>query len=870
MAERTFHSNAPMSPGNQIYLERPQIDRLLEKALQNPAVIVCAGVGYGKTQAVYSYVRDYPAAVGWMQLSERDNIGERFWENFISGISLGNPKAAAKLAKIPFPDTDRAIDRYMAIPEADTDPNTRYIIVYDDFHLLHNKAVLRFLERSITSPFPTITSILISRTEPKINLVSLLSKGLLSRITEEDLRFSREEMAEYFRLQNIKTSPQVISSIYDDTEGWAFAIHLAGLSLKNARPGAGYVPQAMRSNIFKLIESEIMGVVSADMRKFLIKLSLIEQLAPDLLHSLAGEKPLDREMERVSSFIRFDTYLNAYRIHHLFLDYLRGKQGELSEEEKREVYREAAAWYAKNNLKMEAIGYYEKAGDYERLIGVVESMATLLPNRTSRMLLEIMERAPPEIYDQIAHAHVLRTGLYLTLEMFDKSREELNAVIGKLEAGPPSPTVYRTLTGCYNLLGFIGLNTSSYTRDYDYVHYFEKALKYYELNRFEVQPPISIFPLSSYICRVNSKEKGEMEKYIAAVSASIPYTSVTFGGCVLGMDDLCRGELAFFKGDLAGAEQFLLRAIQGARRGNQHETENRALFYLLRIHLARGDLRAIEETSKQLEAQLEEQRYMTRFICHDIVMGWYYAHTGQEARMASWLKNDFEESGLNSLVFGLEVVVKAKHHFAERRYPAALAALENRENRSGLWNFVLGRIEKKVLEAVCRYQLREREAAFAALEEAYRLAHPNALYMPFMEMGKHMRALAEAALKRKAGTIPQAWLKTVRRNASAYAKKLFAVAEQYRPRKPKQKELDLGISLSRREMAVLRGLYQAMTQKEIAGQSSLSVNTVKSVIRSVYRKLGAVNRADAVRIAAVRGIFGDGETKQKEFPAAGS
>jgi LuxR family maltose regulon positive regulatory protein len=48
-----------------------------------------------------------------------------------------------------------------------------------------------------------------------------------------------------------------------------------------------------------------------------------------------------------------------------------------------------------------------------------------------------------------------------------------------------------------------------------------------------------------------------------------------------------------------------------------------------------------------------------------------------------------------------------------------------------------------------------------------------------------------------------------------------------------------------------------MTQEEIASLTSLSVNTVKSVIRSIYNKLGALNRADAVRIAAARGILRD-------------
>ncbi|MDR0402228.1 MAG: helix-turn-helix transcriptional regulator, partial [Treponema sp.] len=638
MPKQLVHSNAPLVQGNQVYLERPRIDRLLEKQLQNPVVIVNAGAGYGKTQAVYSFVRKYNASTIWMQFSERDNAGGRFWENFVSMIATANPKAAEKLAKIDFPETERQFERYLEIPLMELPPVGRCVFVYDDFHLVNNQAVLRFMERSITSPFPNITSILISRTEPAINLINLLSKGLLGRITEDDLRFSREEMTEYFRIQSITLPPQTLSSIYHDTEGWAFAIHLAGLSLKNAPPGAPYMPQAMRSNIFRLIESEIMSEISADLRKFLVKLSLVEHLAPDLLRDIAavprksgessGKKLID-EMEQAISFIRFDVYQNTYHIHHLLLEFLSGKQAEISEQEKREVYRQAAAWCACNNQKTDALNYYEKAGDYERLLDVVATMPSVLPNRTARMVLDIMDRAPPEIYDQIPHAHVQRIGMYLTLEMFDKGREELIQVITLLEGRPPSPTTYQTLAGCYNLLGFVGHTTSPYTRDYDYIRYFEKAQYYYDLNRFEVGPPMSVMPLSSYLCRVNSEEAGEIEKYIAAISAMIPHTSITFGGCALGMDDLCRGELAFYKGDVSGAEQFVLRALSNARQGKQYEIESRALFYLVRLKMARGDYPAIEKLLKQMEALLEVQYYPTRFTDYDILTGWYWAHTGQ-------------------------------------------------------------------------------------------------------------------------------------------------------------------------------------------------------------------------------------------------
>jgi LuxR family maltose regulon positive regulatory protein len=855
--DQIFHSNVSLSLGNQIYLERPQINRLLETAIQNPVVIVHAGAGYGKTHAVYSFVRTCSALISWIQLSDRDNISERFWENFISGVTLVNPKAASKLAVTPFPETERQFERYLVVPEEATQQEKRYIFVYDDFHLIHSKPVLRFMERSITSPFPNITSILISRVEPPLNLMKLLSKGLLGNLTQEELRFSQEEMLEYFRIQNINPAPQAVSSIYHDTEGWAFAVHLAGLSLKNSPPGAGYAPHAMRSNIFRLIESEIMSAISADLQKFLIKLSLVDQLAPELLQEIAEPTKRDaliKEMEQISSFIRFDTYLNAYRIHHLMLEYLSGRQKELAEAEKREIYKKAAEWCARNNQKLDALSYCEKAGDYSQVIAISYTLPLVMPNRTARMLLEVLNRAPPEMYEQLVYAHLLRIRLYAVLEMFEKAEAELVLVTGKLEAQPLSPAVSRVLAGCYNAWGFIGILTSAYTRDYDYVRYFERARQYYEQSLYEIKPPLSVVSLTSYLCRVNSEEKGEMERYIQALSAVIPHLSASMGGCAMGMDDLTRGELALFRGDLAGAEQMSLCALQKARQNDQYEIENRALFYLLRINLARGNTEALQDILKQLEAQMENVQYPNRFIYYDVVTGWFYSHIGQPDELASWLRNDFEENDLNSMVHGLEILIKAKCHFAERRYPAALAVLESREEQNSCWSHLLEKIEIKALAAVCRYQLRDKAGAFAALETAYRLACPNAFYMPFMELGKDMRALAEAALKDKTTAVPPVWLETIRRNASNYAKKMFLAAEKYRTPGQTRQDMNIQVSLSRREKEVLTGLSQGLTREEIAGLSSLSVNTVKSSVRSIYNKLGAVNRADAVRIATSLGM----------------
>jgi LuxR family maltose regulon positive regulatory protein len=248
--------------------------------------------------------------------------------------------------------------------------------------------------------------------------------------------------------------------------------------------------------------------------------------------------------------------------------------------------------------------------------------------------------------------------------------------------------------------------------------------------------------------------------------------------------------------------------------------------------------------------------FINQNILRDITSGWFYVQTGQRGRVAPWLKNDFEESDLNSVLNGAETLVKARYHLAEKRFGAVLATLENQDDRYGAAGYLVGRVETKAIEAVCRYQMKDIEGAVEAFRAAYELSLSNEIVLPFLELGKKMRALTSAVCTKTDTKIDRQWLTKIRNGASAYAKKLLIVARQCQGRNAESKEYGgNGIRLSRREMEVLTGLSRGLTRGEIAENAALSINTVKSTIRSVYNKLGAVNQADAVRIATVLGIF---------------
>jgi len=66
---------------------------------------------------------------------------------------------------------------------------------------------------------------------------------------------------------------------------------------------------------------------------------------------------------------------------------------------------------------------------------------------------------------------------------------------------------------------------------------------------------------------------------------------------------------------------------------------------------------------------------------------------------------------------------------------------------------------------------------------------------------------------------------------------------------------DIAVPLSEREMAVLALLPSLLSAREIAAEFTVSVNTVKSHIRSIYAKLDVSTRREAVRHAQDRGLL---------------
>jgi DNA-binding CsgD family transcriptional regulator len=76
----------------------------------------------------------------------------------------------------------------------------------------------------------------------------------------------------------------------------------------------------------------------------------------------------------------------------------------------------------------------------------------------------------------------------------------------------------------------------------------------------------------------------------------------------------------------------------------------------------------------------------------------------------------------------------------------------------------------------------------------------------------------------------------------------MSIMEMTRP------DTDLASTLTRRERVVLSHLSEDVTLEQIATQLFVTRNTVKSQVRSLYRKLGVSTRAEALEYARRAGL----------------
>ena len=847
-----------INPGNTLltarFMPRPRVDAIFDQQMGCKLIYVVAGAGYGKTQTVLHYIKQQPdAVVRWIQLTESDNIGFRFWESLTHSVSTDNPDLAAKLRESGFPGTPARFKQFAEILKSLQHNSHKSFLVLDDFHVIHSRQVLAFAQRCAQLQIPGTCVIIISRKEPEINAASLFTKGLAGIIGEDVLRFTESEIAGFFKQSGVPFSNSELPHYARATNGWAHAVKLLSLIVLKTPGNLEYALSSMKQNVFKLMDVEAWGDLTKQDRKSMVRLSLVANLPITPIEVNSGNMPFLLDSPQLASFVWYDSLIGDYRIHPLYLEFLQSKANILSDEEKQETYLRAAKWCDENRFYTDAISLYAKSRQYSRMLEILLSYPLRLPYDTCEYFLGVLHGLDQDNSEKDDHSVLLLKNLFIPLllvgmDKYDEAIARSSAFIKDWECSD-SPISSYMLYIAYCNLAYAGTYTCTATHKYDFLEHLEKALHYYKLSS---TPPVrvtgafAVADVRSFACLVGEGAAlPEVSQFLEISRKTAGHIAETYHNMYYGYDDLVACELAFFRNQPAAARGYAHDAIIKAREKNQYSIEAMAEHYLLRIAVQEGDYPLTQRILKQLRKHLSNSDFWNRQLQYDLISGFFYSQIGLPDMVPAWLVVDEKDTTSEIHIPVRELVVHAKCLIASQKYEHALTVLCKSYPRQPHERFLLGELKLSLLTAVARLQTGDTPGSVKDFDRAYGLSLCGDFEMPFIELGKELGHLANVVLKQTDCAIKRQWLNKTSRKASAYAKYSAYIMALVK----KDLNIDDAIQITKREQELLYDLYRGLSREEIAATRHISISTVKTILNSVYTKLDAGNTADVIRIA---------------------
>jgi LuxR family maltose regulon positive regulatory protein len=724
--------------------------------------------------------------------------------------------------------------------------------------------VLDGLAYVLRNAAPGLRLIAASRMDPLLPLHRYRLAGELAEVRAGDLAFSVAESALLLAQHGIDLPGPAIESLTRRAEGWAAGLRLAAISLEGHPDPAQFVKEfaAEDSSITGYLVEEVLDAQPAPVRDLLLRTSILTRVSAEVADELteAGDAAASLpELARTNAFVR-PVGNGCYRYHALFASMLRLKLRRERPGQFRDLHRRAAGWYRRNGSLGEAVRHAAEAGDWQ-LAGriVVDELAIgqLIDPRGARPLTDEFRRMPAGTQPEVLLVTAAMTAaMELAGTDGQPDRAALGAADSILENRPAGADIPARLAAALVRVAF-SRRAGDHAAAAGAAARAEALLRDIPSSELDRHPGVRIEVLSArgiaeFWAGGFDQAAGTLR---AASDAAAPESTIERAGCLgnLALVEALRGQLDR-AGELAG------EALSG------QPASPAVAVALACVHLDRGEFREARTQLKVAEEALGLRpdplaEALARAVAVRCSLG--EGHLGPARVMLdrvpagpplpAWLGHRM--SLLESCACAAEGAAQAAVDAAESAAPrshldaavalaqAWLAAGNPQAARSALALPGAGaaasqyaQVEAWLVDARLSYRADDRGRGYRSLGQALRLASPEQLRLPLV-MGR-------------------SWIRPVLRQdprlARAYQSLLqpILLGPGPAPASPPGDAPPLIVEqLSEREREVIRYVSDMMSTAEIAAEMYISVNTVKTHLKSIYRKLSAAHRREAVRRA---------------------
>ncbi len=847
-------------------------DRLLEVLRHDaaPVTLVCAPAGFGKTSLLSGWAGQSPeGAIAWLSLDRHDNDPGRLWSGLLGALrATGRFPPGSRLHELLAPAdevesgfVDELLREVVSVGEP-------LWLVLDDVEVVRHPKALASLELLLQRSPSNLHLVLSGRAEPPIGLPRLRVRGALKEIRSQDLAFTLEETSQLVRRREVGLSDTNLEVLYTRTEGWAAGLQIACLAVSGGEEPGAFVERFDGDDhqVADYLLTEVIAALPAATRRFMLRTSICADLSVGLAERLSDRMDAARllnGLEQGNAFIRRVGRGRAtYRYHDLLRTFLLAELRREQPRAERELQHTAARWYQQQGDHLHAMEHLAMAGDTEQVVQFArsEGLAAILSGRSRRLHLILAELPEPDRSDPVVA--LLLAAAALELGNTPEADRWLVTLDLDAIAGASDP-------GVAVLAAAVATARARFDLD---VHA--------ALMRLEATPAGTTGDpdLDLYALHQRGVARLFIGSYAGSVSDLERATMLARAG---GRDAMLIAALSFLagthasRGDLAATQHHAADAVTLAERRGWGRSQSIVHAYMLLGWMAslRGDTETAQSAGARAVALLAEHNepdvelatrslelylFAGRDDAFDLLQNYLRLYErladadvspallGYAAPVALQVCLDLGERQAARRI--AEVVI---HRAPAPGEPALLRAMlqldggqpaaARREltpvlDGTATCHLITTKVRAWLLAATIERDAGNLTLAQERLQTALLLAEPVELLQPFTES----RRFAELLIGGK-----------------GRFGRTEAFVDRILDRLPSSTadERDALVRLTPAELELLRELPSLLTLREVAEARSVSINTVKTHLRAIYRKLGVEGRRSAVEAARIRGLL---------------
>jgi LuxR family transcriptional regulator, maltose regulon positive regulatory protein len=852
------------------FLRRERLVAHLDQALTTPLTMVCGPAGSGKTLLVAGWAAEREPSVAWFTGEAADQGPGIFWAYLLRALRVSGAPPPPAVGSPP--DATHVPRALLARLAAGLSARDRPVtLVLDEYDQVRDPETAEQLEFVLHHAGGGLRLVLVTRTEPLLPLHRYRAAGRLTEIREAELAFTPQEAAALLDAHGLSLSPPAVHALMERTRGWAAGLRLCALAAQGSADPQTYLKEfeADRTPVADFLLAEVLKRQPPAVQDLLLRVSVLERFCPELVNALTGRndaEPLLAGLHRENAFVE-DLGHRWYRLHPLFGEILRVHLRVRSPGLEPELHRRAARWLRRAGFLMESLGHGAAAGDWKVTAGaLVDGLAIggLLTGPRSDDLAELFSGMGPEADGPATD--LVRAALALSRGDLGRGLAHLRHAERSLaeqgSAGDdPVPAAARL--SCALLEAAAARLSGSPDWAGAAAEEAGKARAQVPGVVLDKRPELVALPLRD----LGSTRlwAGHFEQARAALEEA---AGCDGGASTAPLRADCQGRLAlidYLDGRLGRAERRAGAALTGTDGFGPPRLPGSGITraVLAAVAVERGEP---DRAQAHLDAATEDRTAAGDPVTEaGRALAAARLHLAREDPGAALeaVERIAPVVGASPWVVGQTALVVSAAHLAEGRPRSA----------AGVWRGIPEGQPACVVEAArVRLALGEPEAALDLLDRmpaggcgaaitvraalvraqavdrtgdvgasrrlvarALREARRERLRRPFLDAGPWIRPYLGMAELR---ALAAGWLVTGPPPPDAYTTPPAVVEE-----------------LSGRERDVLRRLAQMMSTEEVAADLYVSVNTVKTHLKSAYRKLAVNRRQDAVRRARERGLI---------------